>query len=120
MPRSRGQPNYASRRVLTPRVIRTGNPPGLDHTTTTHYDPLNRADTITDPLSGVVSIGYDERGNEAWLSDPSGNKTQRGYDDAGRKTTETDPLGKVTHYGYDKSGNVLTEVDSSGVRRTYE
>ena len=54
---------------------------GLGHTTTTQYDALNRATTITSPVSGGTTvIAYDAAGREISLTDPDNNKTQWAYD----------------------------------------
>ena len=93
---------------------------GLGHTTTTQYDALNRATTITSALR------RDHRrsrttpaGREISLTDPVSNKTQWAYDSDDRVTTLTLPNSATVTYVYDNDGELTDTTDADGRRTTY-
>lgn len=79
------------------------------------YDPkFNKPLTITDPLGGVVSFGYDERGNLTSLTDQNRNQTSFTYDEFGLLQEITDALGGTSKFTYDVLGNLVTITDPLG------
>jgi RHS repeat-associated protein len=88
------------------------------NTTTTVYDKLNRAISVT-TATGTTYYGYDPNGNRTSATDPSGAVTSTVYDALNRPFRVTDPLGHATVYAYDASGNQTKVTDPSGHSTTY-
>ncbi|MFC8943580.1 hypothetical protein ACFT1B_36435, partial [Streptomyces griseoincarnatus] len=112
----------------------------LGNTTSTAYDPNNRAVEVTDARGGTTYYGYrdddqvsyvrqpdapkvplvsqafatvlryDRDGRVVGVSDPQGGRTSMTYDDAGRPETTTDPLGRTSHVGYDAESNAISSI----------
>ena len=91
----------------------------LGHTTTYHYDGLNRQVETIDALGGTSITAYDAAGNVTSTTDPLGHTTTNGYDADNRQTSTTDPLGNVTTTAYDADGNVISTTDPLGRTTTY-
>ena len=88
-------------------------------TTTYEYYKNGWKKNEKDPLTHVVSYGYDGSGFMTSLTDPAQAVTQ--FDKADLVTTKTDPLGKATTYEYDKAGRLTTRTDRKNdvIRYTY-
>ena len=57
--------------------------------------------SITDALSGVVTFGYDDAGQQTSLTDQRNETWTYAYNALGMKTSETDPLDRETTWTYD-------------------
>ena len=93
------------------------NPSGM--WTTTSYDPLGRALTVTTPDSAVVSTSYS--GNTVTVTDQAGKARKSVTDALGRlKEIYEDPSGLnyLTSYSYDTLDN-LTTVSQGSQSRTF-
>ena len=75
---------------------------GLEHKTTTTYDPTFQAYpyTVTNALGHTVTTTYDTAGLPLTVTDPNGQVTSTIYDVFGRKTRETRPDDGTTDYSY--------------------
>lgn len=82
--------------------------------TTTAFDALNRAVSVTDPLGNTTSYGYDAADNEVSTTDPTGAVTANAYDGNHRLTAVTDAVGNTTSYGYDADGHRTSQVSPTG------
>ena len=66
------------------------------------YEPLfNQVTSIKDPLSRVITIGYDSLGNITSVTDPLGHRTTLTYNSAGQLLTSTDAVGNISRYAYE-------------------
>ena len=107
-------------------------------TTTTIYDAVHRAQTVTEPggrvtvttfdgqgrpltvsTSGLapVTYSYDARGRLTTTVEGEGasqRTTVLSYDALGRLSSRTDALGAVTTYGYDAAGRRIAETLPTG------
>src|SRR5262249_16214582 len=104
---SLGRVSRVSNPYFAPDLFGATNPSGL--WTTTTYDDLNRALTITTPDGATVTTAYS--GNQVTVTDPA-NKKRRSITDALGRLTQVveDPNGVnyQTNYTYDVLGNLIT------------
>lgn len=88
-------------------------------TTQWAYDALNRAISITDPMSGVVGYGYDGAGHRTSLTYPDTKHVGYSYDLAGRLHVVTDWDTLQTTYTFDKASRPSTTTLPNSVVSTY-
>lgn len=88
---------------------------GYSFTTSTNYDALNRAKTITDAASGNTQLSYDGRDRVTAVTDPKTLTTQYNRDGLGQTTQLVSPDTGTSGMTYDAAGNLLTRTDSRGV-----
>ena len=88
--------------------------PRVAGTTTTSYDTVGEATSVTDPLGHTTGYAYDGNGNRSTVTDPNGHVTTSAYnaDDQLTKVTRAD--GTALTYGYDGNGNQTTQTDAAG------
>jgi RHS repeat-associated protein len=91
----------------------------LGHSTSTAYDVLNRANSVTDALSHTTGFSYDANDNLISKTDPLGHSVTRSYDDLNRPISITDGRGKRTDFSYDPDGNLLSSTDPLGNETTF-
>lgn len=100
------------------RIVGLTDP--LGNNTRYAYDPLDRVTQVTDALSGVTSLTYDENGNILTFRDPRNLASHvYTYDSRNRVKTYTDPLGRVVTYNYDGLGNLTSRIDRKGQTASY-
>jgi RHS repeat-associated protein len=104
-------------------------------TSSIHYDPLNRPDQWTDPLTHLTSVSYDENGNVTTSTDGLNHSKSFTYDKldrllsakderlktwtyayftTGELQSVTSPLGNKTSYGIDDDGRTASMVEPRG------
>jgi YD repeat-containing protein len=97
----------------------TQAPGGLNLTTQTAYDTLNRAKSVTDAASGVTQFTYDGQDRTTQVTDPRGLQTKSPRNGLGGVTQLISPDTGTTANTYDVLGRVKTRTDSRGVLTTY-
>lgn len=91
----------------------TVDPAGLNQTTSTAYDFLGRAVTVTDPLGRITTYTYDKRGNRLSTTLPGARTSTATYDALGRQLSTTDPKNQTISYTWwHETGNMLTLTDA--------
>nr|WP_253260856.1 RHS repeat-associated core domain-containing protein [Rhodanobacter glycinis] len=87
-----------------------------------HYDEALQETEVTDSLSHVSLVKFDENGLPLCEIDPLDGVTVFEYDDVGRTTAVVDPMGLRTEFEYDERGNLLklTRADGSAVETAYD
>jgi RHS repeat-associated protein len=86
------------------------------------YDSRGNAQTISDALAQVISLGYTEEFSGLdWLRDGSGNETDFlfDFDGDGNLTAITYPDASDEEFGYDAFGNLTTVINRRGQTVTY-
>ncbi|WP_342748642.1 LamG-like jellyroll fold domain-containing protein, partial [Nonomuraea indica] len=96
------------------------------------YDPLGRAETVTDPEGGVVRQAWNTLGQLVRVTDPRGTVIENGYSKRGELTTRTlkgwtgspvnpEPAKDVVleAFAYDPAGRLAAEVDSMSRKTTF-
>jgi RHS repeat-associated protein len=101
--------------------------PPSGHATVTAYDALNRASTITTPVSATVNdavtFGYDAASNRTLATDPKGNATISTYNSLNLPESVIEPSttafpnagDRTTTTSYDANGNPVKVVRPGGV-----
>ena len=89
------------------------------HSTHYTYDPLDRLETVRDPLDGLTVYAYDAVGNLTQATDAESHSTHYSYDALNRLLSATDPLSHTTHYAYDAVGNTMVITDADQLVTTF-
>lgn len=89
------------------------------YTTTTAYDALNRAVTVTDAAGNKTTATYDNVGNKTKVTDPLGHTNSWAYDLDHRATTVTDAAGYTTSIAYDLDSEKVSTTDQNGNTTLY-
>jgi RHS repeat-associated protein len=97
----------------------TQAPGGLNLTTQTAYDTLNRAKSVTDAAAGVTQFTYDGQDRTTQVTDPRGLQTKSPRNGLGGVTQLISPDTGTTANTYDVMGRVKTRTDARGVLSTY-
>ena len=108
----------AGRRLTT--VEARGNATGADptqYTTTTTYNGLDEALTVTDPLTHVTTATYDLVGDRLTSRDANNHTTTWTYDAANHVDSVTNADSKTTSYSYDDAAN-LASVTNARLNQT--
>ncbi|WP_177170334.1 RHS repeat protein [Nitrosomonas marina] len=87
----------------------------LLHTSTRHFDTLDRLVQISDPMSGQTLQMYDALDRITQVVDPKGIATRYTRNAFGNVTQEISQDRGTTMYSYDQAGNQLTKMDARGV-----
>lgn len=87
--------------------------------TTTAYDYVGNAVTLTDAAGRVSRQYYDTLGRVTRYVDAAENEWSFTYDNAGLKLSETGPGARVIAYTYDPAGRLLTITNPLGGVVTY-
>lgn len=89
---------------------------GLKNSTIYSYDPLNRLQSVADPLNRTTSYSYDDVNETATVTDPQGRTTTYQYDIARRLhgIVYSDGVTPNVSFTYDADGQRLTMVDGTG------
>ena len=104
--------------MVSPRGNVAGGSPAM-YTTRYTYAPWGAVATVTDPLGGVTTTGYDAMRRVATETDADHKTTGYGYDLAGQQITETRGDGSVNKTGYDGAGNMATQTDGLNHSTSY-
>jgi RHS repeat-associated protein len=88
-------------------------------TSSIHYDPLNRPDQWTDPLTHLTSVSYDENGNVTTSTDGLNHSKSFTYDKLDRLLTAKDERLKVWTYAYFATGEPKSVISPLGNKTTY-
>ncbi|WP_113698467.1 RHS repeat-associated core domain-containing protein [Nonomuraea lactucae] len=96
------------------------------------YDPLGRAESITDPEGGVVRQAWNSLGQMIRVTDARGAVVEHGYSDRGQLVSRTlkgwtgSPVNPqpardvpLESFSYDLGGRLATQVDAMGRKTTY-
>jgi RHS repeat-associated protein len=89
-------------------------------TSSIHYDPLNRPDQWTDPLTHVTSVSYDENGNVTTSTDGLNHSKSFTYDKLDRLSTAKDERLKTWTYAYFPTGELKSVTSPLGNKTTYD
>ncbi|MCI9138396.1 MAG: RHS repeat protein [Lachnospiraceae bacterium] len=81
---------------------------------TWEYDPLNRVQSVTNPLGGKKNYKYNQEGLLKAIIDEEGNKRTFVYNKAGELVEETDIYGNITQYTYNALGQIEKRIDGGG------
>src|SRR5207244_5072731 len=82
--------------------------------TTYAYDDVNRATTVTAPLSRKTSFAYDTGGKVTSITDPVGRVTTRSWTADLEPLKVTEPNGGVTSYAFNDNGLQTDLTDQLG------
>jgi len=88
-------------------------------TSSIHYDPLNRPDQWTDPLTHLTSVSYDENGNVTTSTDGLNHSKSFTYDKLDRLLTAKDERLKTWTYAYFATGELQSVTSPLGNKTTY-
>jgi YD repeat-containing protein len=115
--------------VIEPRGNVSGATP-TEYATTSAFDRAGRLISVTKPLGGMTTYGYDADGNRITLVDPRGNVSgatpaeytwETTYNANGNRLSVTDPTGKHVNWTYNGDQSVATRVDTFGTTfHTYD
>ena len=70
--------------------------------------------SVKDPLSNIITYGYDNEGNETTIEDARGYTTTYAYDADNDLVSITDPMHNVTTYVYDADNEVTNVISPNG------
>jgi RHS repeat-associated protein len=104
---------YVSPRYYVSYVNGVVNNYTMAHKTEYHFTSLsqnNEISSIRYPDNGLVTFGYDDKGNLTSIRDPNYHTTRWTYNDMGRVTSVTNPKGVVSEFHYASNGVDLTEI----------
>ncbi|KPF60773.1 hypothetical protein D621_01370 [beta proteobacterium AAP51] len=102
-----------TRTTLAPGV------PGLNLSTSSSYDRLNRRKDTADPRSKTTLFEYNGRDDLTKVTDPRSLITEYPRNGLGEATALTSPDTGATQNTYDAAGNLKTRLDSRGVLASY-
>jgi RHS repeat-associated protein len=88
-------------------------------TSSIHYDPLNRPDQWTDPLTHLTSVGYDENGNVTTSTDGLNHSKSFTYDKLDRLLSAKDERLKTWTFAYFATGELQSVTSPLGNKTTY-
>lgn len=83
------------------------------------YDNLNRKVTMSDPVAGSISMGYDSAGHVVSETDARGKQKLSEYDQYGRIVRVEYVGEQITTYTYNSEDQLLTEICNNGFERHY-
>ncbi len=89
------------------------------NTTTFAYTPRRQIQTVTPPVGGVTTYGYDTLDNQVSMTDGNGHTWTTAYNASRLPTTITDPLGNRVSYAYDANGNKTSATDPKNQTATF-
>jgi RHS repeat-associated protein len=90
-------------------------PGSMNLATSTRYDALNSAITITDAKLGLTQLAYDGLDRNTQVIDPRGLVTQTPRNGLGDVTQLVSPDTGTANHTWDAVGNLLTRINSRGV-----
>ncbi|NJN00129.1 MAG: RHS repeat protein [Aquincola sp.] len=93
--------------------------PGLNLSTSSSYDRLNRRKDSTDPRSKTTLFEYNGRDDLTKVTDPRSLITEYPRNGLGEATALISPDTGATQNTYDAAGNLKTRRDSRGVLASY-
>ncbi|MGY6276992.1 RHS repeat-associated core domain-containing protein [Methylomonas sp. MgM2] len=94
------------------------DPGGLNLTTTTVYDGVGNAKTVTNPRGNVATNSYDARNQLVLVTDSIGKVADYQYDGIGNRTQECDGNTNCTGYVYDAVNRLVAVTDAMGNNTT--
>jgi RHS repeat-associated protein len=97
----------------------TQAPGSLGLSTSTNYDGLSRATTITDPANGAIQLEYDGQDRLTKVTDARALITQYPRNGLGDATRLISPDTGTASHTYDAAGNLTARTDSRSVRSSY-
>ncbi len=91
-----------------------------DLTTTYHYDPLDRLESVLDTMNQTVTYQHDTQDRLAQVTAANQANTVTIYDDLGNRLQESSPDRGTLDYLHDDAGNLISQTDGRGVIVTYQ